>query len=522
MPYRRQELTGSAPALLDAVVAISSEADLPSVLSRIVESACLLTDARYGALGVLGPDGDLADLITYGLDRESSDITEFPHGRGILRLLIDAPEPLRLEDLTTHPHRVGFPAGHPEMRSFLGVPVRLRGWIFGNLYLAEKADGTFTEDDELLVVALAAAAAHVVDRARDFDVSERSRQWLQASTDLVAALQPPLEMHTALTRIATTAAEVSEGSGAAVVRMPHGGDDAVVAGDDVEGSRALLSQSLAELGQLTRPAEWEHPQGRLQLVPLDAHAASDLALVTFHGPDHPVLVVEERELLARFAGQAALALDRAEAVAQQATLAVLSDRERIARDLHDTAIQRLFAAGLALQGLSASLDPDRADQHERVDHLIDELDHVVRDVRGTIAALRQGLDTSLTTAVRALAREYATSLGFTPTVHTLGPVDAVVSDTVADELLPVLREALSNVSRHAGATAAWIYLTVDPLDSATPGVTLHVEDDGVGAQPGSRSSGLQNVWQRAVSLGGTSRLLPRDPHGTVFAWRVPI
>ena len=205
VPYRRPELSSSAQALLDAVVAISSDLDLTSVLQRIVEAACQLTDARYGAVGVIGGDGMLAEFITHGLDpHEREEIGAPPHGRGILGLLIKHPEPLRLQDLSQHPESYGFPPNHPPMRSFLGVPVRIRGAVFGNLYLTEKAHGEFHDDDVLLVEALASAAGFVIENARAYTLSERRRQWLQATAELVDGLQPPLDMRTALQRIGAT------------------------------------------------------------------------------------------------------------------------------------------------------------------------------------------------------------------------------------------------------------------------------------------------------------------------------
>lgn len=516
-------LSGSAQALLDAVVAISSDLDLTSVLSRIVEAACELTSARYGAVGVIGGDGNLSEFITHGLDpHEREAIGAPPHGRGILRLLIDHPEPLRLEDLTRHPESYGFPPDHPPMRSFLGVPVRIRGTVFGNLYLTEKVDGHFTEADTHLVEALASAAGFVIENARAYTLSERRRQWLQATAELADALQPPLEPRSALARIARAAAAVARARATAVVRTagdPHAAADAAVIAPVTfaeSHQRETVARVLADLGGVpAEPVDWVDGPDRVLVVPLRAHLSDPTALLTFFGEEHRSLEVEERELLISFADQAALALDRAQAVADRAELAVLSDRERIARDLHDTVIQRLFATGLQLQGVSMGLaDPVR---NERLGQAVDDLDQVIRDIRGTIFELRHTGTVSVQAQVRALVREYAAVLGWAPTVRIDGPVDTAVPEPVREHLVPVLREALSNLSRHAEASAAWVGLRVGEGE-----LVLRVEDDGVGPAEGASHSGLRNARGRAAALGGTSTLQRRDGGGAVLEWRVPL
>ena len=203
MPGDENSLPTSTRALLEAVTAISSDLDLHAVLERIVKAATELTDARYGALGVIGNDAFLVEFVTTGLTAdERARIGDLPHGRGILGLLIHHPEPIRLDDLTKHPQSAGFPPNHPPMGSFLGVPVRIRGTVFGNLYLTEKADGrSFTQQDLLLVEALAGTAGFVIDNARAYGLSERRRQWLEASARLSEAMQPPIEVDRALRRV---------------------------------------------------------------------------------------------------------------------------------------------------------------------------------------------------------------------------------------------------------------------------------------------------------------------------------
>ncbi|NYD57822.1 signal transduction histidine kinase [Nocardioides marinisabuli] len=522
---RHPELAGSAQALLDAVVAISSDLDLPSVLSRIVESARELTGARFGALGVVSPDGGLSEFITSGLDpHEREQIGAPPRGRGILGLLIEHPEPLRMPDLGEHPSSYGFPPNHPPMRSFLGVPVRIRGTVFGNLYLTEKEGAAqFSDADTVLVEALASAAGFVIDNARAYGLSERRRQWLQAAAELSDALQPPVPREDALERIAWSACAMARADAAAIVSLSRppreAAQNAVVAGPDRgHGSaggevRELVARALETLAHGSEAEEGDVGSRRVLVVPLRAHLAERTALVLLFEGVGP-LEVEERELMISFADQAALALDRAQALDERAELAVISDRERIARDLHDVVIQRLFATGLQLQGAQMLADPDLA---TRLDKAVADLDLTIRDIRGSIFELQHRERSSLRSEVRTLVREYVPALGFSPVVRTAGPLDTGVPGSVREQLVPVLREALSNLSRHALADHAEVDLTLG--ESA---LVLRVDDDGVGLPAQVVESGMRNARRRAEALGGSCEISRREPTGTSFVWSVPV
>lgn len=528
---RHPELAGSAQALLDAVVAVSSDLDLPSVLSRIVESARELTGARFGALGVVGPDGDLSEFITSGLDpHQREQIGAPPRGRGILRLLIEHPEPLRMPDLGEHPASYGFPPNHPPMRSFLGVPVRIRGTVFGNLYLTEKQGADqFSDADTVLVEALASAAGFVIDNARAYGLSERRREWLQASAELSDALQPPVARDAALEQIAWSAASMARADAAAVVSLSVPAKEAAQAaaladlrearregGGEGEGRgvlRGVVEDALVALADGVEPVEGDVGDYRALVLPLRAHLAERTALVLLFEGAAP-LEGEERELMISFADQAALALDRAQALEERAELAVISDRERIARDLHDVVIQRLFATGLQLQGAQMLAGPEMAG---RLDKAVADLDLTIRDIRGSIFELQHRERASLRSEVRTLVREYVPALGFTPVVRTAGPLDTGVPGAVREQLVPVLREALSNVSRHALAEQAEIDLSLG--DRA---LVLRVDDDGVGIPEQLAESGLRNARRRAAALGGSCEVSRREPHGTSFVWSVPV
>lgn len=515
-------LPGSSQALLDAVMAISSDLDLRSVLTRIVESATTLTDAHYGALGVVGGDDQLVEFVTTGLsDQQRKRIGGLPHGRGILGLLISDPRPIRLRDLATHPASYGFPPNHPPMGSFLGVPVHIRGSVFGNLYLTEKrGGGEFTATDERLAVALASAAGLVIENARAYGLSERRRQWLEAAAALTDSLQPPIEWDVALEQITRTARRVAVARATAVVSPARDGVVRALAcePEDAANVTEAVESVLAKIDRagLTDPVDVDLGRLTSTVVPLRSHLAETSLLVALFNPsEHRLRDVDDRGLLISFADHAALALDRAQAVSDREELAVISDRERIARDLHDVVIQRLFAIGMQLQAASLRGAPDGV--RERLEQAVLDLDGTIRDVRATIFELQAHGSGSLRADLRALARDYVPVLGFSPTVRTSGPVDTAVTGPVRDQLLPVLREALSNVARHAHASRAEVELVVGDGE-----LCLVVQDDGVGMGPDATQSGLRNARRRATALGGVLELDAREPQGMALRWRVPL
>ena len=424
------DLGADARLLLEAVTAISSDLDLASVLTRIVEAATALTDARYGALGVLGGDGELVEFVTTGLDdRTRALIGDLPRGRGILGVIIEHPSGLRLTDLSAHPSSVGFPPNHPPMTSFLGMPVRIRGTVFGNLYLTEKAGGgPFTEADEQLVEELARTAGYVISNARSFALSERRRQWLEASADLAELLQPPVDLDAVLPQIVTSARLVSRAQAVALWSSLGPEHDTVSVAPDVDAAHVAAAladgRDSVESGTGSAVVTASADGTPLVVVPLRSHLAPVTALVAVAHPGSGLLDVEERDLLAGFADQVALSLDRTQALADRQELALISDRERIARDLHDIVIQRLFATGLQLQGVAAMSDGS-AIAH-RLDKSVADLDDTIKAIRGTIFELQDRSGDSLRAAVRKLVKEYVPVLGFTPIVRTSGPVDTAV------------------------------------------------------------------------------------------------
>jgi signal transduction histidine kinase len=531
-------------ALLDAVVDLSTDLDLDRVLSRITVAACELAGARYGAVGVMGQGDMLAQFITHGIDGdERSRIGPPPRGHGVLGLLIAEPHPIRLPHIHDHPQSYGFPANHPPMDSFLGVPIRVHDRVYGNLYLAEKIGADeFTEQDEQIVVALAAAAGVAIDNARLYEVTDRRRQWLQATTEISHVLLGRVDREEALQLIARKTREVSGCDVAAVLLEDEGGDLVVevVEGDDMEGAigvrmpirdDGLLSgvlrhgypivvDDLAEEsknGNTDLPGDIVEDLAYSLLVPLSApDGGAGVLLVSLARDSQQPEGFFDVELIATFANQTALALERVRAQEDRSLVAVLEDRDRIARDLHDLVIQRLFATGLQLQSMSRFAQ--KPEIQERITALTDDLDTTIRDIRATIFELQHRPDRNDVRAdIRSLAREYVSSFGFAPRVDLRGPLDSAIPAEVRPQLLAVIREALSNAARHAKASAVQVSVTV------VGGELLAVmTDDGVGIGQIDRESGLRNIRERAHRLGGSLDLRSNDPQGTVVDWRVPL
>ncbi|HEY0696489.1 MAG TPA: GAF domain-containing sensor histidine kinase, partial [Micromonospora sp.] len=518
-------------------VGIGSDLDLRSTLQRIVEAACALAGARYGALGVIGPDRLLSDFITYGIDPEThAAIGDLPHGRGVLGLLITDPQPVRMPDITAHPRSYGFPPHHPPMHSFLGVPVRIRDQVFGNLYLAEKQGAPqFTEDDEEIVVALAAAAGVAIENARLYDLAHRRERWLSAAAEITGVLLGEVRRTEALRLVARRAREVA-GAELAMVLLY---DEAVarftveVAEGAGQNCRELVGAVLPAVettfagpvtdrrdivvDDLAEAAPWPVPVvgGPAVVSPLATADTLHGVLVVAHRADNPAPTEDDVPLLASFAGQAALAMERARGQEERELLVVLEDRERIARDLHDVVIQRLFATGLQLQSaLPLANHPGLA---KRVNAAVDDLDATIRDIRRTIFELRTPMSAALRTEIRQTVEQAAEPLGFRPTLDIVGPVDSAVPEDVRPHLLAVLREALSNAVRHARAGR------VDVEVRAERGrLTVVVTDDGVGTDPAAARSGLVNLRERAEERGGSFELARAEPSGTTLRWSVPL
>ena len=516
-------LPDAARAVLDAINIMNSDLDLPGVLDRIVRSACAITDARYGALGVLGDDRTLVEFVHHGIDEPTrSRIGPNPHGRGILGLLINDPRPIRLERLQDHPTSYGFPPHHPPMTSFLGTPVTIHGTVYGNLYLTEKAHGRpFTDEDEVLVTALATAAGTVIENARVFADSERQRAWLAASSQMFNALQTPTTTERAVELVATCIRPACGAGGVGVVRQGSVGPE-VLAADGLPAAEILTTCievhdafETAAKGESVPPMAVADGSVVL-LAPLRGH---------LYGPAVVVAVVSDlrtarsqHDLLTSFADQAAVALDRVHAVAEHQAGALATDRDRIARDLHDLVIQRLFSTGLLLQGTRAKAAGPGV-QH-RIDQAIADLDSTIRDIRSTVFQLQPNVSAGIRDSLHALLAEYAGALGFTPELRTTGPLDTPVPRTISDELLAVLRQVLSSIARQEKATRTSVEVGVENDADGRRWVRLQVTDDGGAVS--TTGSWLRNIRERAIELGGTVSIGDREPSETQLDWRTPL
>jgi signal transduction histidine kinase len=541
--------------LLEAVVTMAADLSLDGLLERIVAIASRLAGARYAALGVLDASGHgLRTFVHHGIDAElAREIGALPSGHGLLGLIIERPAPLRLHDLTQHPASYGFPPGHPPMHSFLGVPVRTRDKVFGNLYLTEKVGGgDFTEQDERIVVALAAAAGVAVENAQLYADVRRRERWLAATAEVTAVLLAQLDPKAALQAIVDRAAGVAQADAAWIASGPsddeHIGDLTVEvwSGPEVDPKlcRVLawpLVREVAETGvpraveDLALEAEGgergpvpespgpESPRpgclglGPAILVPLSTATGFTGVLALAWSPQNAGRQLDlDPALPASFARQAALSFQVARANEDQQRLVIFEERDRIGRDLHDLVIQRLFATGLSLQG--ASRLADLPELRWRLESAVDDLDATIKDIRSTIFGLGSNRNTSdLRTEVTRLVRRAAATLKFEPTVSFNGPVPSVVDPEVGADLLAVLSEALSNTARHARASQVHVSI------SANDEITLEIVDDGAGIPPGVTESGLRNMRERAERRGGSFAVGPGAlPGGTHVRWSVPL
>ncbi|MEU8436124.1 GAF domain-containing protein [Streptomyces sp. NPDC029216] len=531
--------------LLEAVMSVGRELDLPQVLRGIVEAAVVLVDAEYGALGVIGDDKRLAQFLPVGISDElRARIGDLPSGHGILGELIRHPETLRLSELSEHPASYGFPDHHPPMHSFLGVPIRVREEVFGNLYLTEKRGGAdFDPEDEAVLTTLAVAAGIAIENARLFEAVRLRERWLAAGSDITSALLSGTPQDEVLGGVLERAKDITGADIGVLYLLGPGGElrGSLALGEGAERHRGIVLPStagtlaeaaLARDGLITvrdvasdervtvQPERWEGFGAAVAVtVGTKEKLSGVLMLARRHG--RPVFATPEVAALPGFAGQAALALELADRRRDAEQISMLEDHDRIARDLHDLAIQRLFATGMTLQ--SAQRFVDHPEASERLARAVDDLDATIKIIRSTIFGLRDRGTPATGSKLRSRAvhalDEAAGPLGFAPALRMEGLIDTDVPPAVADEALAVLGEALTNVARHARADH------VEVLISAADGIlTVAVTDDGTGMPDGGRRSGLRNLTERAQRLGGRMTVASRGPgeRGTRLEWQVPL
>ncbi len=523
--------------LVEAMLVVTSGLELDATLRTIVKTAIELVDARYGALGVRGDGHELAEFVYDGIDEDTrAKIGPLPEGRGVLGVLIDDPKPIRLENILKHPASVGFPPNHPPMRTFLGVPVRTRDEVFGNLYLTDKVTGQpFSEDDEVLVEALAAAAGIAIDNARLYEQSRARQSWIAATRDIATEMLSGTDPATVFALIAGEALKLTGAEGT-LVAVPADSEAAAAEVDelivvetagavptDIAAStisvgetpigRAYLDRTPVRLEKLQMPTGFD-AGGPALVLPLCTAEAAAGVLVVLRGIGTRPFTAEQLDMMAAFADQAVLAWQLAISQRRMRELDVLTDRDRIARDLHDHVIQRLFAVGLALQGTIPRARS--AEVQQRLSGCVDDLHAVIQEIRTAIfdlhgasfghTRLRQRLD-------EAIAQFESSELH--TTVQFLGPLSAVDA-TLADHAEAVVREAVSNAVRHARATELAIEVRVDN------DLCIEVVDNGRGISGDITESGLASLRRRAEESGGTFSLENVAGGGTVLRWSAPL
>jgi signal transduction histidine kinase len=526
--------------LFEAALVLHAELSLPAVLQRIIQAATELTEARFGALGVI--EGDrLIEFVTTGMsDEERAAIGDPPTGHGILGVLIEEKGTLRLPDIEADPRAHGFPPNHPPMHSFLGTAVRARGEVFGNIYLTEKlGGGEFTDDDERMVEVLAAQAGVAIENARLYEEAARRERWLEASREIANAILAREELSVVLERIAEHARSLV-GADLAAVSIPTGTDQLVVeaasgahaddlratrfpiegsiSGEVVRRGRAILVDDATADPRAHQPIVRLGHMGPAMFVPLSAEGQAFGTLLAANVPGRARFSGEDVRILESFAAQAALALDAARAQAELQRLAILDDRERIAKELHDGVIQALFAVGMGLQGTAImSGDEELAG---RIEGAVAELDRVIRDLRNYIFGLRPGIlaDRQLDQALRQLGEEFQQKSGVV-TIVEIDPTAAAELSHIAGDVLQLVRESLSNIGRHAQASTCRV-----SLYRQGDRVVVEVDDDGTGFEPETarRGEGLTNLENRAGALGGSALIESSPDQGTTVRLLLPV
>jgi signal transduction histidine kinase len=529
--------------LLRVIVEIGSDLDLDATLRRIVLAARDLTSAPYGALAVRDPEGTLVSFIHGGLDADTvRRIGHLPVGKGVLGVSLVETPALRLDDLSTHPAAVGFPEHHPPMRAFLGVPITVRGIVFGSLYLTHEDPGrVFSESDEVAARALAFAAAVAVDNAQVFGRERTSVKWMEASREITTALLSSADSHVRPLQLIAERARALTDAEQAIVLVPTDADlpegevdtlvvsaavglhaaevmgrrvpvDASTSGTVFRSGKPLITESL------TYPIQAFTDVGQRPAIVMPLRANDEVAgvIAIARGADQPPFDESYLEVVSDFATHAAIALVLAAGREDARQLAILAERERIAHDLHDHVIQRLFAAGMDLQGtLARARSPEVA---SRLNRTLDDLQTIIEEIRATIFQLKSplGRDGGFRHRIQRVVANLTENRDIVTTVHMHGPMTAV-GDELADQADAVTSEAISNALRHSGASRLTVEVNVADMFS------IDIIDNGCGISVDtSRRSGLANMKHRAEQLGGTCEVTTPSEGGTRVLWTVPL
>jgi len=535
-------------ALFEAGLALSSELSLDAVLRRLVEAAAELTEARYAALGVVEPGGArLERFVAHGVGPEvEAEIGHRPEGRGILGVLVREARPLRLHDLTEDPRAFGFPPGHPPMRTFLGVPVLLRGVAYGNLYLTEKAGGRdFTEEDEELVTLLATQAAIAIENVRLYEAVTQWSQRLEALNEVGNALATETDLGALLDLVARRLRELLDAR-LVLVLLPEGRDllrIAAAAGVDAEGLVGTkLDRHGSKSGRVLAARRSERVDAVLDDPEVDQVTTRRFGARTglwvpllVRGREIGVLAAHDKlsaesrrfgdddlRLAETYASRAAVAVDLSERVARDSLRRVVAaqelERRRLARELHDETGQALTSILLGLRSLEEFVDGE--EEREAVRSIRQLAVDTLQDVRRLAVELRPKAldDFGLVAAVERLTETFREQTGIAVD-FVAGLGEEQVPGEAATALYRIVQEALTNVVKHAHARGVSILLT-----RKNDRVALVIEDDGRGFDPDrpAEGFGLQGMRERVELLGGTLLVETAEGAGTTLAVEVPL
>jgi signal transduction histidine kinase len=528
--------------LLEAGLALASELSLPMVLQRIVDLAAEVTDARYGALGLIGAGGDLVDFITTGISvKQRRAIGALPHGRGLLGMLIREPRIVRVAEIRSHPESVGFPPNHPPMTSFLGAPVQAIGRVYGNIYLADKRSAPeFSEDDERSLHILATQAGVAIANASLYQESVRRERWLEALREISGHILEGADANTVLNSIAEHARDLAGADAASILTTTASPGNLVVAaavgayapkvrkqsvpaaesiaGGVIQTGKVLHTDDASTHARAYQPIIRLGHVGPAIFVPLRVRGRSTGTLMVANLKGGRLFDDATIRLVETFADQASVAIEYSRAQADVQRVGLMEERERIARELHDGIIQSLFAVGMGLQGTALLAgSPTTA---ARIDDAVDELDRVIRDLRNYIFGLRPGIlaDRQLDQALQELGDDLQKRSGARVEVKVDAELAASLSSR-SHQIVQLTREALSNVARHAQAGRSSVRLAREGKVAV-----LVIEDDGVGFNADSESggNGLRNMRQRTEAMGGAMMVKSEAGKGTSLQMTFPV
>jgi signal transduction histidine kinase len=532
--------------LVEAGIALTSELSLDALLQRLVETAAELTGARYAALGVIDKTGQaLERFLTTGIDAQThAAIGDLPRGRGILGVLIRDAHPLRLRDIADDPRSVGFPPNHPPMKSFLGLPIVLRGVAYGNLYLTEKAEGVdFTDEDEELAQLLAAQAAVAIENARLYESSTRWLRQLESLNEIGNALATELELEPLLALVARHLQRLVDAK-LVLIALPEGGVLQVAAAEGenafgvagmelaLDGSKAgrVLDRGRSERvdSVLDDPEVDQQATRRLGVhsalyVPLIVRGAA-IGVVVAHDKRGatPAFAEDDLRLAESLAARAAVAVDLAGRVSRDAVRRVVEaqelERARLARELHDETGQALTSILLGLKPLEQQAQSD--DAREAVASVRELVVTTLQNVRRLAVELRPSAldDFGLVAAVERLTDTFREQSGLTVDLETQLGQDRL-SPEAETTLYRVIQEALTNIVKHSGASRVSVL-----LQRHTGKVIAMVEDDGSGFDPESTRAdavGLAGMRERVSLAGGRLQVESSRGSGTTLVAEVP-